>query len=640
MMLGIGGLDWVAIGIYILGTVIVGVYMARKVKDTTDFFMAGHRFSKPFMIFFAFGAGTSGNDAVGVSSKTYTNGLSGIWYQWLWLFCTPFYWLIAPIMRRMRCLTMGDYFQARYDGSVSILYTVIGVMQLTINIGIIQLGAGSMIEGISGGEIHRNWAILAMTVMFVVYGVAGGLAAAIVTDFIQGILTVLLSFILIPFALDAVGGFAGLHEGIQDESMFSLVAPGEINLFWIFMLGLNSLIGIVTQPHIIGVCAAGKTEMDGRVGFAVGNLIKRLCTVAWTVVGLCAVVMYMDKDVRPDFIYGQAAADLLPQVSAGLVGVFLAALIASVMSSCDAFMVSSSGLFTQNFYRRFVSDKDEKHYVFVGRLAALAIVVAGVSFAFLVKDVPSGLMLFFKLQALMGAAFWLGLFWRRTTVPGAWAATLVAFAILIVTSSDGFHNWAGGDKYSVRATMVNIINNKEFKTSDEIVEQLNATPETFGQLAGETELSLNDLAVWNKMDGLSASTALPIDKVVIISQPALPDVMIWNGKFRDSWQILFYLIGGFGAGIVVSLLTKRVSEGQLNQVFDCLHTPVQDDEPHHAEPFVIPEGVEPNKPNKLINHPDFEIPKPTAIGFGGFAVLWVCVAALIGFVFWMAGVGA
>ena len=82
---------------------------------------AGRRFGKPFMIFFAFGAGTSGNDAVGVSAKTYTNGLSGIWYQWLWLFCTPFYWLIAPVMRRMRALTTGDYFEYRYDGSVAAL---------------------------------------------------------------------------------------------------------------------------------------------------------------------------------------------------------------------------------------------------------------------------------------------------------------------------------------------------------------------------------------------------------------------------------------------------------------------------------------------------------------------------------------
>jgi SSS family transporter len=565
-MLGIGGWDWFAIAVYIIGTILVGVYMASKVKDTTDFFMAGRRFGKPFMIFFAFGAGTSGNDAVGVSSKTYTNGLSGIWYQWLWLFCTPFYWLIAPVLRRMRCLTTGDYFEARYDGSVAALYTIVGVTQLTINIGVIQLGAGSMIEGISDGAIHRNWAILAMTVMFVIYGVAGGLAAAIVTDFIQGILTVILSFILIPFALDAVGGFKGLHEGINDESMFSLVAPGEINLFWIFMLGLNALIGIVTQPHIMGVCAAGRTEMDGRVGFAFGNLIKRLCTVAWTLVGLCAVVMYIDKDVRPDFVYGQAAADLLPQVMPGLVGVFLAALIASVMSSCDAFMISSSGLFTQNFYKRFfVKDKPDSHYVWVGRIAATAIVVCGVAFAFIVDNVPQGLMLFFKLQGLMGAAFWLGLFWRRTTVKGAWAGTITAFLILIITSRPGFHDWAAS---------------------------------------------------------------------------SLPDMMILDGKFRDSWQILSYLIGGFGMGIIVSLMTQRVPKEKLDIVYNALHTPVDNDEPHHPEPFVLPEGVEPHPGKKLIDHPDLEIPRPTAIGLGGFVALWICVAGLIGFVFWMAGLGA
>lgn len=565
MVLGIGIVDWIAISLYLVLTVGAGIYAAKKVKDTTDFFMGGRRFGKAFMIFFAFGAGTSGNDAVGVSSKTYTNGLSGIWYQWLWLFCTPFYWLIAPVLRRMRCLTTGDYFEARYSGSVAALYTVVGVMQLTINIGIIQLGAGSMIEGISGGAIQREWAILAMTVMFVVYGVFGGLAAAIITDFIQGILTVILSFILIPFALDAVGGFKGLHDGIADENMFSLIAPGEINMFWIFMLGLNSLIGIVTQPHIMGVCAAGRTEMDGRVGFAAGNLIKRLCTVAWTIVGLCAVVMYMDKDLPAnfgDFAYGQVASDLLPQVSAGLIGLFLAALIASVMSSCDAFMISSSGLFTQNLYKRYLAPaRAEEHYLWVGRIAALVIVVCGVSFAFMVPDVPSGLMLFFKLQGLMGAAFWLGLFWRRTTVAGAWAATIAAFAMLIGTAHPEFHKWASSN---------------------------------------------------------------------------LPEMMVLDGKFRDSWQIFSYLVAGFSTGIIVSLLTKRVDESRLDKVYRALRTPVLEHEPNHPEPFVIPEGIKVPEPRKLINHPDLEIPMPTMLGIGGFAGLWACVGVLIGFVFWMA----
>lgn len=566
-MLGIDLWDWVALAVYFTAIAGIGLWSARRVSDTADFFMGGRRFGKAFMVFFSFGAGTSGNDAVGVSSKTYTSGLSGIWYQWLWLFCTPFYWMIAPVFRRMRAITTGDYFEARYGSRTAGLYTLVGVIQLTVNIGVIQLGAGSMIEAVSNGMISRHVAIFAMTALFVVYGMAGGLGAAIITDFIQGILTVILSFMLLPFALKAVGGFAGLHAGIADKHMFSLVAPGEINAFHIAILCVNALVGIVTQPHIMGVCAAGRNEMDGRVGFAGGNLLKRFCTIAWTVVGLCAVVMYPGlTGTQSDLVYGNVARDLLPAVMPGLVGIFLAALLASVMSSCDAFMVSCSGLFTQNLYKRFmVSGRDEKHYVFVGRIASLAIVTTAIIFAYTVSNVPRGLEIFFALQAMMGAAFWLGLFWRGATPAGAWAATLVSIAIYFFTLSRPFNAWA----------------------------------------------------VQN-----------------------LPDYMIWDGAFRISWQMCLYLSAGFSTGILVSLFTKRVPEEKLERVYACLRTPVYGGEPHMPEPFMLPPGVTPPPPRKLINHPDLEIPYPSRAGIIGFSIFALSVALLISFVYWMSTWGA
>jgi len=90
-MLGLTIFDWAAIFLYFLVISFIGVWFARNIRNMHDFFMGGNRFGKVTMVFFSFGAGTSGNDAVGVSSKVYTNGISGIWYQWLWLFCTPFY---------------------------------------------------------------------------------------------------------------------------------------------------------------------------------------------------------------------------------------------------------------------------------------------------------------------------------------------------------------------------------------------------------------------------------------------------------------------------------------------------------------------------------------------------------------------
>jgi solute:Na+ symporter, SSS family len=573
-MLGIDLWDWLTLGIYLVGITFIGVWTARKVKDTADFFIGGRRFGKAFMIFFAFGSGTNGNQAVGVAAKTYSNGLSGIWYQWLWLFATPFYWIIAPIFRRMRAITTGDFFEHRYGGYTDALYAVVGPMQLVVNIGVMLLGTGAVIEAITGGAVGRVPAILIMTVLFVAYGVAGGLAAAIVTDFIQGILTVVLSFMLLPFALKAVGGFAGLHTAIQDPHMFSLVVPGEIDRFYIIMFAVNALVGIVTQPHIMGVCAGGRNEMDGRVGFAAGNLLKRVCTVAWMLTGLCAVVMYKNlSTTEADLVYGRMARELLPDILPGLVGIFLAALLASVMSSCDAFMVSSSGLFTQNLYRRYwIKGREDKHYVTVGRITSVVLVGGSLYFAYKVENVPAGLEMFWKLSAMMGAAFWVGLFWRRATPQGAWAGTLAAFAVLLATSKvEVFH-----------------------------------------------------LTLWD----FNASFA-----------HRLPAMMMWNDGLKISWQMFAYLTVGFITCILVSLVTPRVPKAKLDRFYNCLRTPVGNDEPH-LEPFTLPEGVEPGPPNKLINHPDLEIPKPTFVGMAGFAFFWAMVVLMIGFVFWMATWGA
>ncbi len=427
-LFGLHPVDLAVLAAYLVGITAVGIWMARRVHDIGDFFMP-RRFGKAMMITHAFGTGTHSDQAVSVAAKTFTNGLSGIWYQWLWLFATPFYWLIAPLMRRFRAITTADVFEARYDRSVAMLYAVIGMFTLMVNIGVMLKGSGAVVAASTGGAVNVHWAIGIMTVLFVTYGVAGGLGAAIITDFIQGILTVVFSFVLLPYVLAAVGGLAGLHEKITDPQMFSLVAPREIGLFYIVVIALNALVGIVTQPHTMGNCAAGRTEMDGRVGFMGGNLIKRICTVAWCLTGLAAVAYYAGRGADPDKVYGMMASEFLPKILPGMLGIFLASLLASVMSSCDSFMIASSGLFTENVYKVVFANRSDRHYVLVGRITALAVVAGGVFFAYRLENVIEGLEIFWKIAPMMGIAFWLGLFWRRTTVVGAWAATLTALGI-------------------------------------------------------------------------------------------------------------------------------------------------------------------------------------------------------------------
>ena len=546
--------DIVCLVLYLVVITGVGVWAARLVRNTGDFFMP-RRFGKIMMLTHAFGTGTHSDQAVSVAAKTFSNGLSGIWYQWLWLFVTPFYWVIAPVMRRFRAITTGDVFEARYDRSVAGLFAVVGMLHLSFNIGVMLKGSGAVIEGSTG--IPAPLAITVMTVLFVAYGVAGGLSAAIVTDFIQGILTVVFSFLLLPFVLQAVGGMGGLHRTITDPEMFSLVAPGEIGLFYIVMIAVNGLVGIVTQPHTMGNCAAGRTEMDGRVGFMCGNFVKRICTMAWCLTGLAAVAYLAGRDVDPDRVYGIMAKDFLP----GLLGVFLAALLASVMSSCDSFMIASAGLFTENIYKPLASGRSDRHYLWVGRVIALAVVGLGVVTAFALPSVVKGLEWFWKISPMMGIAFWLGLFWRRTTVAGAWAATLTGFAVLLATSF-----WPG------------------------LLETIHGTG--VSQWLGLVRETAGDLEMY------------------------LP------------WQMVLYLSAGVLAGIVVSLLTKRVAESKLETFYALTRTPIAPGETVER-PCTLPEGAEVPARRPLLPWQSLEVPVPTLTSIVGFVAAWLAVAAMI-----------
>ena len=181
-IIGLEIADVCTLFVYLVGITIIGVWMGKTIHNTTDFFVGGRRFGKLLSTFFAFGAGTHSDQAVSVAAKTYKTGMSGIWYQWLWLFVTPFYWLIAPIQRRCRAITTGDYFEARFARSVAMLFVVIGILNLMVNIGTMLKGSGAVIDATTGGEVNEDWAIALMTILFVTYGVVGGFAAAVVTE--------------------------------------------------------------------------------------------------------------------------------------------------------------------------------------------------------------------------------------------------------------------------------------------------------------------------------------------------------------------------------------------------------------------------------------------------------------------------
>jgi Na+/proline symporter len=583
-MLGIGYADWAAIATYLVIVTAVGLWAGRQVQGMRDFVMP-HTFGKLFMIMHSFGTATHSDQAVTVASKCYTSGLSGIWYQLQWLFATPFFWLIAPMMRRFRAITMANVFELRYNRSVAYLFVAVGLLKFTVNLGLMLWGTSAVIDACSGGQLPARQLVVIMTVLFVSYGLVGGLRAAIVTDFIQGILVIVFSFILLIPLLNTLGGWSNVQDtvlALKDSPDFLSLASPNITIFYIVMISLNAFLGVVVQPQNLGVCAAGKTEIEGAVGFMCGTMLKRFCTVAWAMTAMAAVALYGTRGTvidNPDEIYGMIAREFLPALMPGLLGIFIASLLATVMGSCDSFMVSASGLVAENLYRPLFPDKSQRHYLRVARISGLIVVASGLAFAYWLGDtnrgVVGGLEVLWKIGAMMSVAFWMGVFWRGATSAGAWAATLTAFLIWLVTSQPIGAHWLAGIP-----------------------------------LAHD----------W----GMVTETVVDGSTVMAVVLP---------------WQMVFYLVGSLLAGIIVSLLTqpstdrKARHEARLDQFYSLLRTPVQAGE-EPPGPCQLPEGVTPSPRNVFLPQTRLEIPIPGRRAILGFSAGWACVIALLAGIYW------
>ena len=556
--------------LYLAGITWLGVRMGKGIQKQSDFFMP-RRFGKSMMMMHAFGTGTASDQAVVVASGTFRHGLSGIWYQWLWLFNTPFYWLIAPIFRRLRATTTADVYALRFGSSVAVLFSIVGIIGLAVKIGLLLKGAGALVESGTQGMVSASFAVPVVAVLFVAYGMMGGLGAAIVTDYIQGFLTVLFSVMLLPWTLSAVGGLSGVRETLNDPSMLSVVAPEGVTPFFIATFAVLSLVGIVAQPFIMGVCGAGRTEMDGRFGFVAGNLIKRICTAAWAVTGIAALAWYMQKgsdltSIDPDQVYGQMAAEFLPSAFPGLLGLFLASILAGVMSSCDSMMISAAGLFTENLYKPLVKNRSSDHYLLIGRCISILIVLGGVLVAFWMSDVVKGLKFWLKIAPMLGIAFWIGLFWKRYNAVGAWMSTASGFTVWWLTLQPGAVHW---------------IQSLPFAKSLGMIENISDKP--------------------------------------ILYEP---------------WQIVIYLMAAALAGIIASLLTKSPNEAKVNQFHQLIRTPVQPGEVITTS-CQLPAGLLPVHRATWFTGSNFEVPVPSKTSVIGFFVSCAAVGAMIGGFIWL-----
>jgi Na+/proline symporter len=199
------------------------------------------------------------------------------------------------------------------------------------------------------------------------------------------------------------------------------------------MLTVNGLVGIMAQPHQLAAVGTGRDERTCRIGMLMGNMVKRVCTVGWALVGLVVAAMVAQGHASaaalgdPENAFGFACRLLL---APGALGLMIAAILAANMSTCSAFLVDAGALLTEGLYRRRLAPgRADRHYLLVGRLSGLAVTLMGVLYAiFLIESVLYTFLLTETLATFIGISVLGGIIWRRANRWGAIASLIGSLA--------------------------------------------------------------------------------------------------------------------------------------------------------------------------------------------------------------------
>ena len=687
--LGLHLVDWSIIIIYFAGMVYIGKWASRKIKNTTDFYQGGRSFGKVLFAFLNFGTITSADQATGVSREIYRQGLSGLWFQNLVLFITPFYWFSSILQRRTRYIGPGDIYLHRfesrflaglfatyilliaiYGGSMGFLLTGKTMKALMVkpveqysetekqSVAAFnryeELKNKQAIEPLSEaektelsilqermkkGELEGYISYLNLTLFYFIYAaivggytILGGLFAAVVTDIIQGLLILFLSVILIPLGLIKLGGFSGLHARVPDYmfELFGSEATSEYTWYFVAAMVTVNLIGLPPRGFTAG--GSAKDDKTARIGMMIGAFSKRIVTIGWALTGLIAVGLYAGQLSDPTMIWGHITRDLM---GIGFIGLMVAAIMAANMSSIDAQSLEWSAAFTKNILVPLYPKIKEKTQVFAGRIVIFIVLISSIYFARKVDDIFVMFKYVLSVGTIIGPALWLVYFWRRLTTK----AVIIQMILTIFTT----------------VVIPNVA-----PRFDSIRMNPNLTIQTHERVVVITTKALEEDVAAGRADFIGQNiekrkvhppTAIFFDRVVRQNPDDPNSQWIGEGVFRNqlfylsklgvpveklnkaqlaTLSFVFDIIFPFILLFSISLVTRRNSEKTLREFYGAIHTPAVADRDEDArlvkEAIDNPDIVE---KKKVFPGTDWEFWKPDRWDIWGFLLSWVIVGVII-----------
>ncbi len=449
----------IAIAVYLIAMLAVGIYCSKHNNNVDDFYLGGRKLGPFVTAMSAEASDMSSWLLMGLPGVAYLTGVADAAWTAIGLAIgTYFNWLI--IAKRIRIyshvannsITVPDFFSRRYRDDKNILMCISAVLIIIFFIPYTASGfaaCGKLFSSLFG--VNYMAAMIISAVVIVGYTATGGFLAASATDLIQSIFMTIALIIILIFGIKVAGGWDLIVSDVQS-------IPGYLN-----MTETYSVVTGTAQPYstlkIVSVLAWGLgycgmphillrfMAIEDKEKLA---LSRRVATI-WVVVSMMIAVLIgivgyaMTKAGAIPFLEGTTSetiivriADLLSKegvLMAFLAGIILAGILAATMSTADSQLLASSSSVSQNLIRGFFKIQiSEKTAMLIARITVIVISLIAI---FLARDPNSSVFGIVSFAwAGFGAAFGpvvvCALFWKRSNKYGALASMLVGGVMVFV----------------------------------------------------------------------------------------------------------------------------------------------------------------------------------------------------------------
>jgi solute:Na+ symporter, SSS family len=421
-------IDSVIILVYLAAVFGIGIYFSRNQKTTEDFFLAGKSVPGWVVVFAIIGTMISSTSFIGHPGNVYARDMwnlpSFFLLPFVMLFIMRF---VVVFYRRTIRMSIYDYLETRFSyaarayGAAAFIVSRVADMSATLYFLALPV---SYLSGVSVW-----WVILIVGLVTLVMTVAGGIAAVVYADVLQGALLIGGVLTCLGIALFRPEGgpsavintaWEGGKFGLGDLS-FSLTQEN----IWFFLIGggIWAVQRYALDQHIVQKYLVAKTDRQAQISALFGAIacIPIWCmffffgACLWAFFQLTGAVMPADVAAVKDNIVPYFIKTQLP---IGIIGLVVAALLAAAMSSLDSDLNSMATVIVDDFYSRIRPESSDVRRLFIGRvtvatLGVLAIVFSqlwigiGTAMEFAVQlfsIATAGMLGLFALGALMKSA--------------------------------------------------------------------------------------------------------------------------------------------------------------------------------------------------------------------------------------------